>query len=147
MKVPPDASRKPRESLELLPVIRAIIRDDSAEVSRLLEKSPSVARESLSVGASREEAINFFFNEISHYLYAGDTPLHAAAAGYRINAARALLKNGADVSARNRRGAAPLHYAADGGFGARNWNPDKQAETIDLLISAGADPNSLDKSG
>ncbi len=130
-----------------MPLIRAIIRDDSAEVSKLLAKSPLLARESLTVGASREQAVNFFSEEINHYLYAGDTPLHAAAAGYRTNAARALLKNGADVSARNRRGAEPLHYAADGGFGARNWSPERQAEMIASLINAGANPNALDKSG
>ena len=80
-------------------------------------------------------------------MYAGDTPLHAAAAGYRVDLARALLKTGANISARNRRGAAPLHYAADGVPESRNWNPQAQAETIALLINAGADPNALDKSG
>src|SRR6185503_4399776 len=37
----------------------------------------------------------------------------------------------------------PLHYAAD----ANRWNPTAQAETIEYLLSVGADPNALDKSG
>jgi ankyrin repeat protein len=31
--------------------------------------------------------------------------------------------------------------------GSRRWNPPAQAETITILIAAGADPNALDKSG
>jgi hypothetical protein len=40
-------------------------------------------------------------------------------------------------------GAQPLHYAAD----ANHWEPASQAETIEYLLSVGADPNALDKSG
>src|SRR5439155_17243121 len=54
---------------------------------------------------------------------------------------------GADVRARNRRGAEPLHYAADGNPGSRSWDPAAQADTIGVLIEAGADPNATDKSG
>ena len=60
---------------------------------------------------------------------------------------RTLIAMGADVRATNRRGAQPLHYAADGVPGARSWNPDAQAATIASLIEAGADPNAIDKSG
>jgi ankyrin repeat protein len=49
--------------------------------------------------------------------------------------------------ARNRRGAEPLHYASDGVPGSRSWNPAAQAAIIATLIEAGADPNSIDKSG
>jgi ankyrin repeat protein len=58
-----------------------------------------------------------------------------------------LIKAGADVAFRNRRGAEPLHYAADGSPGGRNWNPQAQAAMILLLIQNGANPNALDKSG
>lgn len=109
--------------------------------------SPLLAQGSLAAGATRIEAADFYFEEIHHYLFAGDTPLHAAAAGYRTEIARALIRNGANVRARNRRGAEPLHYAADGVPGSSTWNPQAQSETIQLLISAGADPNTLDKSG
>src|SRR5262249_6383901 len=54
---------------------------------------------------------------------------------------------GACVRAKNRRGAEPLHYAADGVPGSRAWNPGAQAVTIGCLIEAGADPNARDKSG
>ena len=50
---------------------------------------------------------------------------------------------GADCFAKNRRGAQPLHYAADANAG----NPAAQAATIACLIRAGADPNATDKSG
>jgi ankyrin repeat protein len=60
---------------------------------------------------------------------------------------RQLITMGADVGARNRRGAQPLHYAADGIPGSSNWNPDAQAGTVTCLIDRGADPNATDKSG
>jgi len=128
-------------------LIDAILRDDKQNLTKLLAKSPSLARQSTSVGATRQAETNFFFEEIGHYLYAGDTPLHAAAAGYRLEIARELIKQGSDVSAINRRGAQPLYYAADGSPGSRHWNPEGQARMIALLINAGADPNALDKSG
>jgi ankyrin repeat protein len=131
----------------MLALVLAIVRDDVAAVAKLLGGSPLLAQQSLAVGATRARATNFFFEEIGHYLYAGDTPLHAAAAGYRRHIAKELLKHGANVAAVNRRGATPLHYASDGGPAVQAWNPVAQAEMITLLIKAGADPNALDKSG
>jgi ankyrin repeat protein len=128
-------------------LVRAVVRNDAPEVAKLLGISPLLAQGCLAVGATRKGAADFSFEEINHYLYAGDTPLHAAAATYRIDIARALIKNGADIAARNRRGAEPLHYAADGLLGSSTWNPQAQAEMITLLINAGADPNALEKSG
>ena len=58
-----------------------------------------------------------------------------------------LIATGANVRARNRRGAEPLHYAVDGRPGACRWNPPAQAATVARLIEAGADPNATDKSG
>jgi ankyrin repeat protein len=106
-----------------------------------------LARECLAVGASRQGPTIFSLEEFPHYLYAGDTPLHAAAAGYRTEFARELIGKGANVAARNRRGAEPLHYAADGAPVCRTWNPQAQAEMIAFLIKKGANPNTLDKSG
>ena len=51
------------------------------------------------------------------------------------------------MRARNRRGAEPLHYAADGNPDAEHWNPVAQREVIAYLVAAGADPNVLDKGG
>jgi ankyrin repeat protein len=116
-------------------------------VSRLLAELPALARLPLIVGASREAAEAYFFNEIAHYVYAGDTALHVAAAAYQRDIAEELVLRGANVSARNRRGAEPLHYAADGIPGSDAWNPDAQYAVIEFLIGAGADPSSEDKSG
>ena len=75
-------------------------------------------------GATRQETSNFFA-EIGHYLYAGDTALHMAAAAFRREIAALLVAEGANCRARNRRGAEPLHYAAD----TNRWDPIAQAET------------------
>ena len=71
----------------------------------------------------------------------------SAAAAYQRELAESLVAKGADVRARNRRGAEPLHYAADGGPDAEQWDPAAQRDVIAYLIEAGADPNALDKSG
>jgi ankyrin repeat protein len=80
-------------------------------------------------------------------VYAGDTPLHAAAAAYRYALVPTLTEMGADVRARNRRGAYPLHYAADGIPGSVHWDPAAQRATVIALLMAGADPNAADKGG
>ena len=131
----------------LLRLVNAIVNDDASEVAQLLASAPSLAAESLIIGATRQAAKEFYYQEIGHYLFAGDTPLHAAAAGYRKDIAERLLQNGANVAAVNRRGATPLHYASDGHPNSPGWNPERQAEMIAFLIRAGADPNALDKSG
>lgn len=113
------------------------------DVSRLLAASPTLATARAEVGAARHNATEFFFTEIGHYLYAGDTALHMAAAAFRRPIAMLLVAHGADCHAKNRRGAQPLHYAAD----TNHWEPTAQAETIEYLLSIGADPNALDKSG
>src|SRR5262249_38081810 len=84
---------------------------------------------------------------IGHYAYAGDTPLHIAAAAYRPAIVHRLIALGADVRARNRRGAEPLHYAVDGTPGSRTWDPSAQAAIVTCLIEAGADPNATDQGG
>jgi ankyrin repeat protein len=120
--------------------------DDTAALS-LLSACPALARTSLKDGATRSAAAANFLTEISHYVYAGDTALHVAAATHRPEIARALVELGADVAARNRRGATPLHYAADGAPGSAEWDPEAQAATVACLIEAGADPNAIDKNG
>jgi ankyrin repeat protein len=71
----------------------------------------------------------------------GNTALHAAAFAYDSEVARDLVARGADVRARNRRGAEPLHAAVTGVPGTANWNPARQRAVIEYLIDAGADPN------
>jgi hypothetical protein len=126
-----------------LEFVRHVVKGEIDEVSRRLAASPTLATTPAEVGAARHGAPDFFFTGIAHYLYAGDTALHMAAAAFRRPIATLLVAHGADCHAKNRRGAQPLHYAAD----ANHWEPTAQAETIEYLISIGADPNALDKSG
>jgi hypothetical protein len=133
--------------LAFMGLIQAIVTDDVATVSRLIAESPDLASARAEEGATRQAAKDHYLDQISHYLYAGDTALHIAAAGYRQEIARQLMAAGANVRARNRRGAEPLHYASDGAPGSRSWNPSAQAATIACLIEAGADPNAIDNSG
>jgi ankyrin repeat protein len=124
-------------------LIRAAVRGEADTVSRLLAADPALAIAQVSGGATREEASEFFFDEIRHYLYAGDTALHMAAAAFRRPVAQLLVRQGAHCEARNRRGAEPLHYAAD----ANHWQPAAQKNVIEYLLVVGADPDALDKSG
>ena len=126
-----------------LDFVRLVVHGDIDEVSRRLTADSSLAAAAAEVGATRNGASDFFFPEIAHYLYAGDTALHMAAAAFRRPVAELLIAHGADCRARNRRGAEPLHYAAD----TNRWEPAAQAETIEYLLSVGADPNALDNSG
>lgn len=135
------------EPSELMRLMRAIAAGDTALAGQLLTAEPSLASRPLETGATRLGAKDFFFDHISHYVYGGDTALHVAAAGYQLEMVRDLVAAGADVSARNRRGAQPLHYAADGRPGSSHWSPAAQAATIACLIDAGAEPNAADSSG
>ena len=142
-----NASPGDSQEAALQRLLRAIVSRDRPMASRLLAESPALARLAIAVGATRAAAEAYFFKEISHYAYAGDTALHIAAAAYERDVAEELVSRGANVRARNRRGAEPLHYAADGIPGSDAWDPDAQYAVVELLIRAGADPNSQDKSG
>jgi Ankyrin repeats (3 copies)/Ankyrin repeat len=123
--------------------IRAVVARDIDQVSRRLAGSAALATTASDEGATRQGPRIFFFPDIAHYLYEGDTALHMAAAAFARQVAELLVAHGADCRARNRRGAEPLHYAAD----ANRCDPAAQAETITYLISIGADPNAVDGSG
>jgi hypothetical protein len=132
----------------LLTLVRAIATADSGAFGRILSVQPELAKfKATVVGATRQTAAEFWIEEIGHYLYKGDTALHVAAAAYDATMASQLLEKGADVRAKNRRGAEPLHYAADGQPASQRWNPVAQAETVRRLIRFGADPNCVDQSG
>jgi ankyrin repeat protein len=130
-------------SAVFLDFVRVVVAGDIDEVARRLTLNPALAAAASDVGATRQQSSLFFFADIAHYLYAGDTALHMAAAAFRRPVAEILVSHGADCRAKNRRGAEPLHYAAD----ANRWDPTAQAETIDYLIWVGADPNATDNSG
>jgi hypothetical protein len=107
----------------LMAVVQAIAGDDAATALRLLNVSPALASARFEEGATRQAAKAHYLDEIERYIYAGDTALHMAAAAYRTEIVQKLIAMGADVRARNRRGAEPLHLAAAGVPSSRMWNP------------------------
>ncbi|HXT41550.1 MAG TPA: ankyrin repeat domain-containing protein [Candidatus Angelobacter sp.] len=119
----------------------AILDDDRATVKALLEEDPR-----LPVHATQTEAR--CESGIAHWIYVGDTALHVAAAGYRVEIAKMLLAAGADPdSAKNHRRSRPLHYASDGYLESPFWDAKRQVAMIRLLLKAGADLHARDKNG
>jgi len=131
------------EAPDFLDFVRRVIEGEMDKVSQRLRSSPALATMASPVGATRQEARSFFFESISHYLYVGDTALHMAAAAFRRPMAELLVTHGADYRAKNRRGAEPLHYAAD----TNRRDPEGQADVIAYFVLIGADPNAVDASG
>ena len=122
-------------------LLAAIVADDGAKVETLLTRDRSLATRL--VGKPK-----LYQSGIFHWLYAGDTALHLAAAGYRVEIARLLLGAGADptASASHRR-SSPLHYAADGYINGPAWDAKSQVRMIQSLLEAGADPLLRNKPG
>src|SRR5436190_16259848 len=97
------AGAKPMNSF-----LSSIVDDDRRLVSKLLKREPALATRLV-------DTATLYDSGIFHWLYVGDTALHLAAAGYRVEIARLLLAAGADPNAAtNHRNSGPLHYAADG---------------------------------
>src|SRR3954467_5974736 len=122
----------PRDVARLL---IAIATADHAAVRASLNETPSLA----TAGLTRDD--EFFIDACRAQVYEGDTALHAAAFAYDPEIAQELVALAADVRARNRRGAEPLHAAVMGGPGIPGWNPTRQRSIIAYLVDAGADPN------
>jgi Ankyrin repeats (many copies) len=135
------------EDVSLMTLVRAIVRGDPERASGLLSRQPDLALARFEVGAGRQTSEEYFLTEVEHYVYAGDSALHIAAAAFEAGIARELVGAGALVCAVNRRGAQPLHYAVDGNPGSARWNPIAQRENVLCLIELGADPNAADKNG
>jgi hypothetical protein len=135
------------EQPDLARFVEAIVAGDRAAFDELLAARPALAAARVETGATRAQAEDFFFAAIAHYAYAGDTALHMAAAAHTADLVGPLVSAGSDVAAVNRRGAQPLHYAADGGPDGPRWNPAAQSGTVERLLDAGADPNARDKGG
>jgi Ankyrin repeats (3 copies)/Ankyrin repeat len=128
---------------DLMALMTLIASGNTAKVREVVTTSPDLVRMAAIGGASRATSSQYFFPRIRHYLYAGDTALHIAAAGFEFELAQCLIDHGANCNVKNRRGAEPLHYASD----CNTWNPGAQVATIECLIRAGANPNATDKSG
>jgi hypothetical protein len=140
-------SRSDTFDAALTSIVRAIAAHDTAIALRVLRASPELAIVRFAKGATRREAKAYYLADIGHYVYPGATALHVAAAAYQSAMVKKLLSMGADVGAKNRRGAEPLHAAAVGTPGSSRWNPRAQAATVAVLVKAGADPNAVDKGG
>ncbi len=122
-------------------LLDAILNDDRPAVTKLLK-----ADAALSMCAFKEARL--YQSKIFHWMYVGDTALHLAAAGYRVEMVRTLLAAGADPNAvRNMRRSGPLHYAADGFITGPVWDAQRQVNTIAVLLQAGADIHAQDKNG
>ena len=110
-------------------------------VKALLQADPLLA--TCRVGEAR-----LYESGIFHWLYVGDTALHLAAAGHRVEIVRLLLAAHSDPNAAtNHRKSSPLHYAADGYVTGTGWDPKRQVRTIHCLLSAGAAINAQDRNG
>lgn len=132
-------SRSVANDPNLLILLRAIGARDAKLALRLLARTPALASAALTD--------NFAFDWPAVHAYTGDTPLHIAAAVYDADILERLLTLGADVHARNRRGARPLHSAAVGQPVSAFWDPQAQSRAIAILIRAGAHPDAVDKNG
>jgi ankyrin repeat protein len=129
------------DGAELIELMDTIANLDQQAARDLLVATPSLATVKL---ARKDE---FFLAARFAQIYEGDTALHAAGFSYDAEIARVLIALGADIRAKNRRGAEPLHAAVIGNPGSITWNPTRQREVIACLIEAGADPNAAASGG
>src|SRR5437016_6969727 len=112
-------------------ILRAILDDDRPRVAALLKADPQLATRLI-------RKARLYQSKILHWIYVGDTALHLAAAGHRVELVQLLLTAGADPnSAMNHRQSGPLHYAADGYPSGPDWDAKKQVKTIQCLLDAG----------
>jgi hypothetical protein len=122
-------------------LLRAIVNDDRARAKDLLKADRDFATRLI-------DKAKLYRSQIAHWIYVGETALHLAAAGYRVEIARLLLAAGADPNAAtNHRWSGPLHYAADGYIIDPAWDAKRQVQTIRCLLDAGALVNAQDKNG
>src|SRR5688572_30546936 len=121
-------------------LVKAILDEDRPRAKELLKQNATLA----AAGATKAR----YESGIAHWIYAGDSALHVAAAGYRVGIAKLLLASGADCrAARNHRKSQPLHYASDGYLESASWDAKRQVRMIEVLLKAGADIHARDKNG
>jgi len=83
-------------------LVRAVVDGDLDTVRLLLDQDHRLASVASDSGARRGGASSYFFEQIKHYLYEGDTALHMAVAERQPLAAQILLDAGADPGLRTR---------------------------------------------
>jgi hypothetical protein len=122
-------------------MLTAIVDGDRSAVEELLKADRGLA--TLLIRKPK-----LYDSKIFHWIYVGDTALHLAAAGYRLEIVHLLLAAGADPNAaQNHRRSTPLHYAADGFVTGPAWDEKRQVETIRRLLAQGAEIHLQDKNG
>lgn len=122
-------------------MLDAIVANDANAAQRLLQQDTGLTSRLI-------QTSKLYDSGIFHWIYAGDSLLHLAAAGYRVDIVRLLLRAGADPNvAKNRRKSTPLHYAADGFITGPAWNQDLQVATLGCLVESGANIHSQDMNG
>jgi ankyrin repeat protein len=109
---------------DLTSLLVAIARLDREAVTDFLSATPSLAAARL---ARPDE---FFLAERLAQVYEGDTALHAAAFSIDPETARNLMARGAEVRAKNRPGAEPLHAAVIGVPRSASWDPTRQRKSF-----------------
>jgi hypothetical protein len=122
-------------------LLAAILNDDLKQVADLLQASPGLATELI-------PHPKLYDSKILHWIYEGDTALHLAAAGHRVELVQRLIASGANPNAAsNHRRSTPLHYASDGVPTHSGWSAEKQVGTIQCLLRHGADLHAPDRNG
>ncbi|HEY0551637.1 MAG TPA: ankyrin repeat domain-containing protein [Verrucomicrobiae bacterium] len=122
-------------------LLTAIVDDNASAVKRLLRADVGLAVQLI-------QTAKLYDSGIFHWIYVGDTALHLAAAGYRVEIVRLLLDAGTNPNAAaNRRRSSPLHYAADGFITGPAWDAKRQVETIQCLLRHSADIHLPDANG
>jgi hypothetical protein len=121
--------------------ISAILEDDVSAIKKLLRANAALATQVF-------RTPKLYKSAIFHWIYVGDTLLHLAAAGYRVEIVRLVLAAGTDANASgNMRKSSPLHYAADGFITGPAWDAKRQVETIQCLLDHGANIHLQDMNG
>jgi Ankyrin repeats (many copies) len=105
----------------------AVGRRDVQVMEHMLDTSPAL------VVARIKRAEECFLDDCGAQVYEGDTLLQAASFTHNAALARRLVESGADVHARNRRGAEPLHAATSGGPGSKNGIRRNKANSSPIL--------------
>src|SRR5262249_49082248 len=113
-------------------LLAAIVDDDRRKVKKLLVLDGGLA--TCLIDEARLPQSKLF-----PWIYVGDTALHLAAAGYRVEIVRLLLDVGAaPTAASNHRRSTPFHYAADGFITGPAYDARRQVDTLRCLLDAGA---------